>query len=91
MIALKGVIKDGQVVLPQRADLPDGTEVDIVPVGRAGADNGAPPDPDETARLLALMDQVRPWMTPEEEEVWKQRRAEDKAAELAQWEAEQKT
>jgi hypothetical protein len=32
MIALKGVIKDGQVILRQRADLPDGTEVQVLPI-----------------------------------------------------------
>jgi hypothetical protein len=43
MIALKGVIKNGQVVLPERADLPDGTEVEVLPVGRTAAEQGGWP------------------------------------------------
>lgn len=72
MIALKGIIKNGQVVLPRRADLPDGTEVEVLPVAREGAeDDDTPPDPDEIARLLALMDQVQPFdMTDDERAAW---------------------
>ena len=70
MIALKGVIKDGQVVLPKRADLPDGTEVDVLLVGQAEAEDDTPLGPDEIARLLALMDQAQPFdMTDEERAV----------------------
>jgi hypothetical protein len=30
MIMLKGTIRDGQVVLPQQADIPDGTAVTVL-------------------------------------------------------------
>ncbi len=32
MTILKGIIQNGQVVLPQPTDLPEGTEVQIVPI-----------------------------------------------------------
>ena len=43
--------------------------------------------PEAIARRLALIDHVQPWMTPEQEAAWKRQREEDKAAELARWEA----
>src|SRR5690242_15610639 len=62
MALLKGTIHDGQVVLPQPVDLPDGTEVEIVPVDPAGsADDDGPLTPDEIARTLAAMEQVQPF------------------------------
>jgi hypothetical protein len=86
MIALKGIIKDGQVVLPERADLPDGTEVEILPVGQAEAEEDTPPDPDEIARLLALMDQVQPFeMTDEERAAWQTDRQARKDSEIARF------
>jgi hypothetical protein len=72
MIALKGVIKDGQVILRQRVDLPDGTEVKILPVGQPESENDDTGlDPEQIAQLLALMDQVQPFeMTNEERAAW---------------------
>jgi hypothetical protein len=57
----KGIIHGGQVILPQPADLPDGTEVEIVPVDQAeSSDNDRPMTPEEIARTLALMENVQP-------------------------------
>jgi len=64
MIALKGVIQKGQVVLPTPAELPDGTEVTILPV-RSNDDE--PMGPEEIARVLALMDGVQPFELTDEE------------------------
>ncbi len=90
MSAIRGTIQDGQVVLSKPADLPNGTEVTVNPVSSPGVDE-LPDDedvsPEAIARRLALMDRVQPWMTPEQEAAWKKQREEDKAAELAQWEA----
>ena len=67
MIALRGKIKNGQVVLDHPADLPDDTEVIVTP-GQAGGDDDGPMSPEETARVLAAMAQVQPFeMTVEEE------------------------
>lgn len=69
MVVLKGTIQNGQVVLPRRADLPDGTEVTVWPC-RPGEilsipDDEWPTDPDGIARLLARMERVEPFdLTP---------------------------
>jgi hypothetical protein len=55
---LRGVIQNGKVVLPKPADLPEGTEVEILPVGVA--DDG-PMTPDEIARTLAAMEAIQPF------------------------------
>lgn len=80
MILLKGTIQDGQVVLPQPADLPDGTAVTVLTHEHSKAlgipDDEWPTDPEGIARLLARMDRVEPFdMTPAEEaeiEAWRQ-------------------
>jgi hypothetical protein len=62
MTILRGVIHNGQVVLPQPADLPEGTEVQIVPMDLAGsADDERPVTSDEIARTLAAMECVHPF------------------------------
>jgi hypothetical protein len=72
MIMLKGTIRDGQVVLPQPADLPDGTTVTVLTHNHSKTlgipDAEWPADPDGIARLLARMERVEPFeMTPTEE------------------------
>jgi hypothetical protein len=89
MSAIRGTIQDGKVVFNTPPNWPNGAEV-VVELAPPVADEL--PDDDDTspeaiARRLALMDRVRPWMTPEEEAAWKKQREEDKAAELAQWDA----
>ena len=61
MNTLKGVIHDGQVVLPQPTDLPEGTEVEIVPVGLAWPADEGPLTTDEIARTLAAMEAIQPF------------------------------
>jgi hypothetical protein len=81
MILLKGTIHNGQVVLPQPADLPDGTPVTVLTheYGETFGipDDKWPTDPESIAQLLARMDRVEPFeMTPaEEEEIesWRQK------------------
>jgi hypothetical protein len=69
MGAIRGIIRKGQVIMARPADLPDETEVEIVPVGLASpADDEGTIGPDEIARILTAMDRVEPLdMTPEEE------------------------
>jgi hypothetical protein len=45
-----------------------------------------PTTPEGIAALLLKMDQVQPFLTPEEEEAWRKTRAEEKAFQLSQWE-----
>lgn len=84
MSAIRGTILDGQVVLDQPADLPNGTPVTVNP----GVIE-LPDDEDDSAKAiatrLALMDRFQPWMTDEELAAWEKTRAEDKAFQLAQW------
>src|SRR5262249_45180951 len=67
--AIRGIIRKGQVIIAQPADLPDETEVEIVPVGLASpTDDEGTMGPDEIARTLAAMDRVEPFeMTGAEE------------------------
>jgi hypothetical protein len=61
MTALKGIIQQGQVIMPGPTDLPDGTEVQVIPVGLAGsAEDDGPMTPAEITRTLAAMDEVEP-------------------------------
>jgi hypothetical protein len=83
----KGIIHGGQVILPQPTDLPDGTEVEIVPVGQAEAWNDdGPMTPEEIARILALMEKVEPFeMTDEERAMIEADRQERKEWEKARF------
>lgn len=80
MNMLKGTIQHGQVVLPQPANLPDGTAVTVLTHEHTKTlgipDDEWPKDPEGIAQLLARMDRVEPFdMTPAEEadiEAWRQ-------------------
>lgn len=62
MTILKSIIHNGEVVLPQPTDLPEGTEVQIVPMDLAeSADDERPVTSDEIARTLAAMECVQPF------------------------------
>jgi len=70
MTTITAVIRNGQVELPRRLDLPDGTEVEVLLPEPEGTDFGSAEQPmtsDEIARTLAAMDQIEPLdMTAEE-------------------------
>jgi hypothetical protein len=61
MSTLKGIIRNGQVILIGRTDLPDGTEVEILPVGLSSVDDQGQMTPDEIARTLAAMEKIEPF------------------------------
>jgi hypothetical protein len=68
MTTFKGVIQNGQVVLLQPANLPDGTEVEILPLGLgAVADDEGPVTADEIARTLAAMENIEPFELTDQE------------------------
>jgi hypothetical protein len=81
MIALKGTIMNGQVVLPQSVDLPDGTQVTVLsayPNKTLGIpDDDWPTDAEGIARLVARMERAEPFDMPPEEEAavaaWRQK------------------
>src|SRR5688500_15925305 len=72
MILLKGIIENGQVVLPEPANLPDGTAVTVLPhePGKTLgiADEEWPTRPDDIASMLTRIDRLEPFeMTSAEE------------------------
>jgi hypothetical protein len=83
MSVLKGTIRNGQVVLEQKADWPDGTEVNIIPAGRlpTGDEEMAEEDwsnaPEAIADWLKWSNSLKPLiLTPAEEadtEAWLRR------------------
>jgi hypothetical protein len=76
MSALQGTVKGGQVVLDDPNSLPEGTRVEVLPVGagrpeRRDEDEG-PPTAEEIASVLALMDQFESgWLSPEDDAAWR--------------------
>jgi hypothetical protein len=81
MAAIKGVWRDGKIVLEHPADWPEGTEVKVEPVGRRETlgmrEEDWPDTPEGIARQLALMDDMEGLVfTPEEEAeiaAWRQK------------------
>jgi hypothetical protein len=68
MNAIRGIIRNGQVIMTEPANLPDETEVEIVPVGLAeSVDEEGVLTPDEIARTLAAMDEIEPFEMADEE------------------------
>jgi hypothetical protein len=92
MSAIRGTIQDGKVVFDKPTDLPDGTPVTVSVaggeeyVGVGIREEDWPTTPEGIAALVAKMDQLQPFLTPEEEEAWHKARAADKAFQLSQWE-----
>lgn len=91
MSAIRGTIRNGKVEFDEPIDLPDGTEVRVEPageyVGVGMREEDWPTDEAGIAALLARIDQMQPWMTPEELAEWDKVRAEQKAWQLANWDA----
>jgi hypothetical protein len=88
MDAISGTYINGEIVLDTPPDWPEGARVVIRPVDQVTEELPADDDvsPDAIAHRLSLMDQVQPWMTPEEEAEWKKQRDRHKAEQLAMWE-----
>ncbi len=77
MNALQGTVRNGQIVLDEPADLPEGTRVEVVPVeaGRPALgmrEDDWPTTSEGIGALLARMDEVQPaWLSPEEDAAWR--------------------
>ena len=68
MNAIKATVIGGRIELKVPSEWPDGTEVEIHPVGRGSpAEDDGPMSPDEIARALAAMDKVEPLVLTDEE------------------------
>jgi hypothetical protein len=73
--AVKGIYKNGQVILDERANWPDGSRVLVEPMQAEDTwgirEEDWPTSPEEVARHLALMDRIQPLdMTPAEQAEW---------------------
>jgi hypothetical protein len=81
--------KNGQVVLDEPADWPEGCRLQVAPIRQPAElvgipDDQWPRDPQGIAELLKRMDQIEPFeMTPEEEADWLAWRRKIKEYELA--------
>jgi hypothetical protein len=77
MNALQGAVKNGQMVLDEPAELPEGSRVEAPLVAAARPTLGMreedwPTTPEGIAALLARMDQVEPgWLSPEDDAAWR--------------------
>ena len=58
---MKGIIRIGQVIVIGPTDLPDGTEVEILPLGLSAVDDQAQMNPVEIAWTLAAMERIEPF------------------------------
>src|SRR5262245_30731659 len=67
MSTLRVIIRNGQVLVIGPTDLPDGTEVEILPVGLSVLDDPGQVTPDEIARTLAAMEKIEPFEMTEAE------------------------
>lgn len=67
MSTIKATVKNGRLDLTVPGDWPDGTEVEIHPVGKEAGDTSDEMTPDEIARTLAAMDRIEPFEMSEEE------------------------
>jgi hypothetical protein len=72
--AVKAKYENGQIVLTEPVDWPEGTDVVVEPLPQETTgipDDQWPTDPEGIARLLARMDQVQSfWLSPEDHAEW---------------------
>ena len=91
MNAIKGIYKNGQIILDRPADWPEETEVLVEPLPQEQTlgirEEDWPTDAEGIARWMAAFDAILPLqMTTEEEAEWQAAREAQKAFELARWE-----
>lgn len=95
MTAIRGTYRDGKIILDNPpADWPEGAEVRVEltgdDVGVGMREKDWPTTPEGIADLIARIDTIEPWLTPEEEAAWKKALADQKAWELAHWDEHMK-
>lgn len=89
MQAIKGKYRDGKIILAEKADWPEDTEVLVEPVAPTIGmrEEDWPTDAEGIAALIARMEKIEPLlMTPEEEAEWHAALKAQKDYELATWE-----
>ena len=92
MIAISGTYRDGKVTLNAPADWQEGAtvrvELDADYVGVGMREEDWPLDPEGIAALLAKVDVLEPFLTPEEDERWRAALKEDREHSIANCERE---
>ena len=82
MSTIRGTWKNGHVELDHAVEWPEGYRVLVEPTAEQASlgmrEEDWPTDPDGIADLLIRMDQIEPFLTPEEEAEWKAARQETK-------------
>ena len=90
MAAIRGRYIYGKVILDAPADWPEGAGVTVSPaeeyVGIGRREEDWPTTPEGIAALLARMERIEPFLSPEEDEAWRKALAEQRALEKANWE-----
>lgn len=90
MSAIHATYIDGKIVPDGKPDWPNGTRLVLRPEGAASSvglrEEDWPTTPEGIAALVAQMDQIQPFLTPEEEAAWHKALSEQKAYQLSQWE-----
>ncbi len=88
MNAIKGTVKNRQVLVEVPADWPEGCEVVVEPIAtpKGDEDDEGSPTPEVIAARLALMDQLEPgWLSPEDDAAWRAALKEQKENEKARF------
>ena len=76
--AIPGTFRNGQIVLDEPAELPEGTRVTVLPLKADRPTLGMreedwPTTPEGVAALLARMDEIEPgWLSPEDDHAWRE-------------------
>ena len=74
MSAIRGTVKNRQILAEVPDDWPEGCEVVIEPAAAPAedVDEEGPATPEVIAARLALMDQLEPgWLSPEDDAAWR--------------------
>jgi hypothetical protein len=93
MNAIHGTYIDGKIVPDENPDWPEGKRILLVDPNEGDSkprtgmrEEDWPTTPEGIAALVAQMDQIRPFLTPEEEAAWHKALSEQKAYQLSHWE-----
>jgi hypothetical protein len=91
MNAIKGIYRNGRIILDRPAAWPEETAVLVEPLNSAdfhgATGDEQADDPESVARWIAAFDAIPPLeMTPTEEAEWQAARTAQKAFDLSQWE-----
>ena len=96
MSTIRGKFIGGKVEFETPPDWPEGADVRVNTsdaneyVGVGMREEDWPTTPEGIDALIARMDAIEPFLSPEDEEAWRKSLAEQKAFELANWDKRNK-